>query len=134
MPKKSRLANDTHLLIDRIKQRLPEVQQADAITSALLADVVAHLQSALVAGHAGQSIAPLRVRTLHELQPVLKALRERCIQEAAKATLGASAGRWLSDPDAATGTSRLEVSKQSRAQLLRLRAVLSSTRASLHRS
>lgn len=132
MPKNPRLDNEANLLIDRISRYLAEARQLDPATSALLEDVATHLQQALLADPAQRPCPPLRVRTMRELQPVLTALRERCIREAATAALGAAAGPWLSAAETQAGASRLDVSKESRAQLLRMRAALSNAKG-IHR-
>ncbi|MEG1680060.1 MAG: hypothetical protein RR326_08190 [Stenotrophomonas sp.] len=132
MPKNPRLDNEANLLIDRITRRLAEARPLDPATSALLEDVAAHLQQAVLADPAQRPYSPLHVRTMRELQPVLTALREQCITEAATAALGAAAGRWLSSSESEAGASRLDVSKESRAQLLRMRAALSNTKG-IHR-
>lgn len=132
MPKNPRLDNEANLLIDRITRCLAEARPLDPATSGLLEDVAAHLQQVLLADPAQRPCPPLRVRTMRELQPVLTALRERCITEAATAALGAAAGPWLSAPETLAGASRLDVSKESRAQLLRMRAALSNAKG-IHR-
>ena len=132
MPKNPRLDNEANLLIDRITRCLAEARQLDPATSALLEEVAAHLQQVLLTGPAQRPCPPLRVRTMRELQPVLTALRERCIREAATAALGAAAGPWLSAAETQAGASRLDVSKESRTQLLRMRAALSNAKG-IHR-
>jgi len=132
MPKKTSLDNQANRLIDRISRCLAEARQLDPATSALLEDMAAHLQQAMHPEPPQGDCPPLRVRTMHELQPVLTALRERCIREAATAALGAAAGPWLSAAETHAGASRLDVSKESRAQLLRMRAALSNAKG-IHR-
>lgn len=129
---KTSLDNQANRLIDRITRHLGEGRQLDPATSALLEDVAAHLQQAVHWDPPQGDCPPLRVRTMRELQPVLTALRERCITEAATAALGAAAGPWLSAVETHAGASRLDVSKESRAQLLRMRAALSNAKG-IHR-
>lgn len=121
-------------LIGRIVQRISDIQQFDPATAELLAAVASHLRRTAQANAGASTKAPLQVRSIPELQPALKALREQCIKEAATAALGTSAEQWLRDPETARGASRLEVSRESRAQLLRLRTALGRRRRTPPRS
>ncbi|MEA5668778.1 hypothetical protein VA603_14620 [Stenotrophomonas sp. MH1] len=104
-------------LHERVAQRSAQISQTDPLSAALLAAAAVQLRRQ---AHNERSTPALRVRTLRELQPILTALRQACIQEAALAALGPSAPGWLRGTDARTGASRLAASRESRSELTRL--------------
>ncbi|MBD9536279.1 hypothetical protein IB227_10515 [Stenotrophomonas sp. STM01] len=107
-------------LHERVAQRSTEIRQTDPLSAALLAAAAVQLRRQAQNERSARSTPALRVRTLRELQPVLTALRQACIQEAALAALGPSAPGWLRGTDARTGASRLAASRESRSELTRL--------------